>query len=90
MIRGVTALQYIAERRIEDAIARGELDNLPCAGRPLDDDIDPLLPPEARMAWRILRNAEIQPAELARETRRRERRAALKVIYDGWGRSDGP
>ena len=84
------ALEIIAERKIEDAIARGELDNLPCAGKPLHDDIDPLLPPEARMAWRILRNAEIEAAELARETGRRERRAALKVIYEGWGRSAGP
>jgi len=90
MIRAVTALQYIAERKIEQAIARGELDNLPGAGRPLCDDIDPLLPPEARMAWRILRNAEIHPAELERATRRRERRAALKAIYEGWGSSAGP
>jgi hypothetical protein len=82
MIRAVTALQYLAERKIEEAIGRGEFDNLPCAGRPLEDDIDPLLPPEARMAWRMLRNAEIQPAELERETRRRERRAALKAIYE--------
>jgi len=63
MIRAVTALQYIAERKIEQAIARGELDNLPGAGRPLCDDIDPLLPPEARMAWRILRNAELEIAD---------------------------
>jgi hypothetical protein len=32
----------------------------------------------------------VQPAELARETRLREQRAALKVIYEGWGRSAGP
>ena len=90
MIRAVTALQYIAERRIEEAIAAGEFDDLPCAGQPIHDDIDPLLPPEARMAWRILRNADIQPAELARETRRRERRAALKALYEGFGSSAGP
>ena len=90
MIHAVTALQFIAERRIEEAIAAGEFDGLPCAGKPLHDDIDPLLPPEARMAWRILRNAEVQPAELARETRHRERRAALKALYEGFGRSAGP
>jgi hypothetical protein len=84
------ALEIIAERKIEEAISRGEFDNLPCAGRPLHDDIDPLLPPEARMAWRILRNAEIQPAELARETRRRERRTALKALYEGLGSSAAP
>ena len=84
------ALELIAERRIEEAIARGEFDDLPCAGRRLHDDLDPLLPPEARMARRILRNAEIHPAELERETRRRERRTALKALYEGFGRSAGP
>jgi hypothetical protein len=52
------ALEIIAERKIEGAIARGEFDNLPGAGRPLDlDDIDPLLPEALRMAQRILKNA---------------------------------
>ena len=58
MIRAVTALQYLAERKIDEAIARGEFDNLPGQGRPLDlEDEDPLAPPEVRMAKRILRNA---------------------------------
>jgi len=51
-------LHFIAEDRIAKAIARGEFDNLPGAGRPLDlDDEDPLLPEEMRMARRILRNS---------------------------------
>ena len=58
MIRAVTALQSLAERRIDEAAARGEFDNLPGAGRPRDlDDEDPLWPEEVRMAKRILRNA---------------------------------
>jgi len=58
MIRAVTALLYLAERRLEEAVARGEFDHLPGAGRPLDlDDEDPLLPEEMRMARRILRNS---------------------------------
>src|SRR5438067_13020413 len=36
MIRAVTALLYLAERRIEEAIARGEFDDLAGAGRSLD------------------------------------------------------
>ena len=49
---------FIAEDRIAKAIARGELDNLPGQGRPLDlDDEDPLLPAELRMAKRILKNS---------------------------------
>ena len=52
------ALDIVAERRIEEAIARGELDNLPGQGRPLDlEDEDPLLPAEMRVARRILKNS---------------------------------
>ena len=65
------ALEIIAERRIEEAIAQGLFDNLPGAGRPLDLDDDPLLPPEARMARRILKNAEIDACDLAHELRER-------------------
>ena len=65
MIRAVTALQFLAERKIEEAIARGEFDNLPGAGRPLDlDDEDPLWPEEVRMARRILRNAGYEDKDL--------------------------
>jgi hypothetical protein len=65
------ALEIIGERRIEEAIAHGEFDHLPGVGQPLDLDDDPLLPPEARMARRILRNAEIEACDVARELRDR-------------------
>ena len=65
------ALEIIAERRIDEAVARGEFDNLPGAGQPLDLYEDPLVPPEARMARRILRNAEIEACDLAKELRDR-------------------
>ncbi len=65
MIPAVTALQYLAERKIEEAVARGELDNLPGQGRPLDlDDEDPLWPQEVRMARRILKNADYEAKDL--------------------------
>jgi hypothetical protein len=81
MIRAVTALQYIAERRIEEAIARGEFDNLPGAGRPIDlDDCDPLMPPEARMAWRILRNSDVRADELILREKEERRRAYLELL----------
>ena len=54
----------IAERRIAEAIANGELDNLPGAGRPLDLDDDALVPEELRLAYRILKNAGYVPAEV--------------------------
>ena len=54
----------IAERKIAEAIARGELDNLPGAGRPLNLDDDALIPAELRLAYRILKNAGYVPPEL--------------------------
>ena len=64
MIPGVTALLYLAERKIEEAIARGELDALPGAGRPLALDDDALVPEELRVAYRILKNAGYVPPEV--------------------------
>jgi hypothetical protein len=58
-------LDALVERRIEAAIARGELDNLPGAGRPLAFDDDPLVPEELRVAYRLLKNAGCVPPELA-------------------------
>jgi hypothetical protein len=51
----------IAEQRIAEAIARGELENLPGAGRPLDLGDDALIPEDLRMAFRILKNAGFVP-----------------------------
>jgi Domain of unknown function (DUF1992) len=64
MIRAVTALLYLAERKIEEAIARGELDDLPGAGRPLELDDDALVPEDLRLAHRILKNAGYVPPEV--------------------------
>jgi hypothetical protein len=58
-------LDALVERRIEAAIARGELDNLPGAGRPLALDDDLLVPEELRVACRLLKNAGCVPPELA-------------------------
>ena len=53
------ALEWIAERKIAEAVSQGELDGLPGAGRPLDLDEDALVPAELRMAHRILKNAGV-------------------------------
>ena len=63
------ALEIIAELRIEEAIARGELQGLPGEGYPLDLWEDPLVPEELRMAKRILKNADMQPVDILCEMR---------------------
>ena len=57
-------LMQIAERRIEEARDRGELDDLPGSGRPLCFDDEPLVPEHQRMAYRILKNSGYLPPEL--------------------------
>jgi hypothetical protein len=53
------ALEWLAERRIEEAVSRGEFDadGLPGAGRPLPPEDNEHIPEELRLAWRILKNA---------------------------------
>lgn len=57
-------LDQLAEQHIQQALARGELDNLPGAGQPLQFDDDPLVPADQRMAYKILKNAGYVPAEV--------------------------
>ena len=58
------ALELIAQQKIDEAAARGELQGLPGEGRPLDLYEDPLVPEEMKMAKRILGNAEISLADV--------------------------
>jgi hypothetical protein len=57
-------LDFIAEQRIAEAVSKGELDDLPGAGQPLDLEDDKLVPEELRLAYRILKNAGYVPPEL--------------------------
>lgn len=61
-------LDFLAERRIAEAVSRGELDDLPGAGKPLELDDDALVPGELRPAYRILKNAGYVPQELEQLT----------------------
>lgn len=54
----------IAEQRILEAAQRGDFDDLPGAGQPLDLDDDRLVPEELRMAYRVLKNAGFVPPEV--------------------------
>jgi hypothetical protein len=58
------SLDAIAERRIREAQARGEFDDLPGAGAPLALDDDALVPEDLRTAYRILKNSGFLPPEL--------------------------
>lgn len=61
----MTIFDILAERRIADALRRGELDDLPGEGRPLVLDEEPFVGPEQRNANRILKNAGFTPRALS-------------------------
>ncbi len=57
-------IDEIAEAQIRQAIERGDLDDLPGAGKPLLLEDDTLVPEELRMAYRVLKNAGYVPEEV--------------------------
>ena len=65
MANGFTIVQSIAEQRIVEAQKRGFFDNLPGKGRPLELEDTSTIPEELRMAWHVLKNANMVPPEVA-------------------------
>jgi len=54
----------LAERKILEAMERGEFDDLPGKGKPLDLSDDPMVPEELRVAYKLLKNSGYLPPEL--------------------------
>lgn len=54
----------LAEQRIQEAMENGELDNLPGKGKPLDLTECRHIPPDLRMAYKVLKNSGIIPPEM--------------------------
>ena len=57
-------MQRRVEEQIQESMDRGEFDNLPGKGKPLNLEEDQHVAPELRMAYRILKNANIPPEEV--------------------------
>lgn len=56
--------QKIAENRILEAMAQGAFDDLEGKGRPLNLEDESHIPPELRLAYKILKMADCLPPEL--------------------------
>lgn len=80
-------LDALAERRIEEARERGEFDNLPGSGAPLELDDDALVPENLRVAYRILKNAGLLPPQLEPHREIREIEGLLQQVEDEDGRA---
>jgi hypothetical protein len=74
----MSVLRRLAEKRIGEALERGEFDNLPGAGRPLDLGEDAHVPCELRGIYRVLKNSGYLPPEivLGQEIRAASRQVA--------------
>jgi hypothetical protein len=56
-MHALTAIALVAEEKILEAQREGAFDNLPGSGKPLCLDDDAHLPPDMRMAYKILKNS---------------------------------
>jgi hypothetical protein len=60
----IPGFEKLVEDRIKKAQKRGEFDDLPGAGKPLDLYDDRHIPEDLRLAYKILRNADCLPPEI--------------------------
>ncbi len=80
-------LELIAERRIREAQDRGDFNNLPGAGAPLELDDDTLVAEDLRVAYRVLKNAGLLPPELEGHREIREIERLLQRVGDDMERA---
>lgn len=72
----------LAEQRILEAMERGEFDRLPGAGKPLRLEDDSLVPPDLRLAYKVLKNAGFLPPELELRQEILTLRDLLRTVED--------
>ena len=75
-------IDQIAEQYIAQAIARGELDDLPGAGEPISLDDDRWVPEELRAGYRLLKNAGFVPPEVESLRQLRDLESLLARVTD--------
>lgn len=76
-------LKLIAENRILEAMEKGEFDNLYGQGQPIDLNEDAHIPPEYRMAYKILKNSghDVTDAELLEQIQSLKEEAKTASSY---------
>ena len=75
-------IDEIAEQHIRLAMERGELDDVPGAGKPLVLDDDRMIPEDLRAGYRLLKNAGYLPPEVESLREIRELQALLARVSD--------
>jgi len=82
----MSIIDRIAERHIQQAQQRGELDNLPGQGKPLNLDDDSMVPKALRAGYRLLKNSGFLPPELQLNKEIREVEQLLNQVSEGAAR----
>jgi hypothetical protein len=72
----------IVEQRIQEALDRGDFDDLPGKGKPIPIEDDSMVPDELRLAYKILKNAGCLPPELEMQKEIRQMEDLLSDIPD--------
>ena len=80
--RTMDILAKIAEQRIREAMERGEFDNLPFQGQPINLDDLVGVPEHLRMGYKILKNAGVLPAEMQLKKEIVSLKNLLDACYD--------
>jgi len=76
------AFQRIVEKRIKEAQKRGDFDDLPGSGEPLEFEDDGHIPEDLRLAYKILKNADCLPPDLLLKKEIRQMEDMLENIPD--------
>ena len=72
----------IVEQRIQEALERGDFDDLPGKGKPIPMEDYSMVPDELRLAYKILKNAGCLPPELELHKEIRQMEDLLADIPD--------
>lgn len=72
----------IIEERIKRALHKGEFENLPNRGQPLDFSDENRIPEELRLAYKILKNADFTPPELEMRKKISQTEELLEGVTD--------
>jgi len=76
------AFQKIVEKRIKDAQERGDFEDLPGHGEPINIEDNSHIPEDMRLTYKILKNADCLPPELQLRKEIRQMEDLLEGIPD--------
>ena len=78
----IFGFQKIVEKKIKEAMDKGEFDDLPGRGMPIAFEDDSNIPEDLRLAFKVLKNADYLPPELQLKKEIRQMEDMLEGIPD--------